>query len=203
MSIIIQKVFIESLAIDPGLKNSEDQLKYLLSIYDSEEDIIATAIPGVVVKERRVICDHRGWSNENYRICEDNHKAVQGYNSMTYVGKVRGPHEHIKQTDFFVFFGHGTFELSLWENRAGLPMGNHLKLLMPNGSSYSVLVPPGVVHGYKCVPTILCPGPLEQKKNISGICWNGPDQYYAGENRNEPVDEIRHENDPNSPFKIE
>ena len=54
-----------------------------------------------------------------------------------------------------------------------------------------VIVPPGVVHGYKNI-------------GISpGTVINFPNKLFAGERRKEFVDEIRHENDPKSPFRID
>jgi dTDP-4-dehydrorhamnose 3,5-epimerase len=54
-----------------------------------------------------------------------------------------------------------------------------------------VVVPPGVVHAYSNVGT----GP--------GWVFNCPDRLYKGTGRKEPVDEIRHELDPQSPFKLD
>lgn len=53
-----------------------------------------------------------------------------------------------------------------------------------------VIVPPGVVHGYKCV------GDKE------AYCINLPDKLYKGENKSEEIDEIRWEQDPESPYVI-
>jgi dTDP-4-dehydrorhamnose 3,5-epimerase len=53
-----------------------------------------------------------------------------------------------------------------------------------------VIVPPGVVHGYKCIST------------EPGLVINLPDKLYKGEGKNEEVDEIRWEGRADSPFKI-
>lgn len=53
-----------------------------------------------------------------------------------------------------------------------------------------VIVPPGVVHGYKAIG------------DKDAYCLNLPDKLYKGENKLEEVDEIRWEEDPNSPYKI-
>ena len=55
----------------------------------------------------------------------------------------------------------------------------------------SVLVPPGVVHAYKNIG------------NILGTVTNYPNKLFMGNGKKEKVDEIRHENDPNTIFKIE
>jgi dTDP-4-dehydrorhamnose 3,5-epimerase len=55
----------------------------------------------------------------------------------------------------------------------------------------SVLVPPGVVHGYRNTGT------------DGGIVYNVPNRLYAGVGRKGLIDEIRHEDDPDSPFKLD
>jgi len=52
-------------------------------------------------------------------------------------------------------------------------------------------VPPGVVHGYKCV------------SDTSAYCINFPDKLYKGEDKKEEMDEIRWEQKEDSPYKIE
>ena len=54
-----------------------------------------------------------------------------------------------------------------------------------------MIVPKGVVHAYKNIG------------GCDGMVFNAPNRLYAGRGRTEPVDEIRHETDPNSPFKID
>jgi dTDP-4-dehydrorhamnose 3,5-epimerase len=36
-----------------------------------------------------------------------------------------------------------------------------------------------------------------------GLVFNCPDRLYKGPGRKEPVDEIRHEDDPASPFQLD
>jgi dTDP-4-dehydrorhamnose 3,5-epimerase len=55
----------------------------------------------------------------------------------------------------------------------------------------AVIVPAGVVHAYRNVG------------NIQGWVINLPNRLYAGNGRKEAVDEIRHESDPHSPFKLD
>jgi dTDP-4-dehydrorhamnose 3,5-epimerase len=54
-----------------------------------------------------------------------------------------------------------------------------------------VIVPPGVVHGYKNIG------------DKPGWVFNAPNRLYAGRGKQEPVDEIRHEDEDGSPFRIE
>jgi dTDP-4-dehydrorhamnose 3,5-epimerase len=53
-----------------------------------------------------------------------------------------------------------------------------------------VVVPAGVVHAYKNIG------------DVPGMVFNAPNRLFAGEGRKEPVDEIRHESDPDSPFVL-
>ncbi len=113
------------------------------------------------------------------------------YVSVTLPGKTRGPHEHIQQSDLFVFMGPGTFKLYLWDNRKNSPTYQE-KMELEGGEDnpLAVIVPPGVVHGYKCI------------SDNPAWCINLPDKLYKGNNKNEEIDEIRWEDKPDSPFKI-
>ncbi|MCG2701156.1 dTDP-4-dehydrorhamnose 3,5-epimerase family protein, partial [Candidatus Parcubacteria bacterium] len=99
--------------------------------------------------------------------------------------------EHVKQSDCFVFVGPGDFELYLWDRRGGSETnGEHVKIKVGEKNLSMVIVPPGVVHGYKCVSK--CPA----------YCINLPDKLYKGKNKKEEIDEIRWENQKDSPYKI-
>jgi len=113
------------------------------------------------------------------------------YVSSTKPGVVRGPHEHKFQSDCFVFIGPGTFELYLWDRREDSETnGEHLKIEVGEKNPVLVIVPPGVVHGYKCIGD----------KDAWSI--NLPNKLYKGKNKSEEVDEIRWEKDPDSLYKI-
>lgn len=105
------------------------------------------------------------------------------YISLTYPGIMRGPHEHVRQTDLFAFVS-GEFEIYLWDMRRDSPTYRNFEtikagLLQP----LSLVVPPGIVHAYKNVGT------------EPATVINAPNQLFAGRRRAEPVDEIRHEDD--------
>ena len=55
----------------------------------------------------------------------------------------------------------------------------------------SVLVPKGVVHAYQNIG------------NVPGIVINCPNQLYMGQGKRQPIDEIRHEDDPDTIYRIE
>lgn len=148
-------------------------------------------IEGVKISKIEKFSDERGWLGEIFRNDELDYKPVMSYISFTKPGVVRGPHEHKVQSDFFVFVGPGDFELYLWDAREGSSTkGENIKLTVGESNPVSVLVPPGVVHGYKCI------------SKIDALSINLPDKLYKGEGKKEEVDEIRWEKDPNSPFKI-
>lgn len=147
-------------------------------------------INDVVVKSLKKYEDSRGWLSEMYRDDELNFQPAMGYISLTNEGVVRGPHEHVVQSDLFVFVGPGTFELHLWDRREGSSTnGEYFKIEVGQNNPSMVVVPPGVVHGYKCIE-----GPA--------FSINLPDKLYKGVNKSEDIDEIRWEEDPESPYKI-
>jgi len=149
--------------------------------------MINSKIRGVVSWDVEKISDDRGWLLELFRedCLEDHHKPIMAYVSATFPGVKRGPHEHKCQTDLFVFLGPGDFELVLWGNREIADKETHI---VGEFNPCAVIVPPGVVHGYK---------------NISdkvAISFNAPNKLYAGPGKRYPVDEIRHENREGSKF---
>lgn len=147
-------------------------------------------LPGVMVKPLARYEDSRGWLSELFREDElpDGFMPVMAYLSVTHPGIARGPHEHVGQTDGFAFI-NGSYELFLWENRPGHPAGQ-VTLSVGEKNPVLVTVPPGVVHAYRNVG------------EADAFVLNFPDTLYAGRGKKEPVDEIRHESDPDSPFKL-
>ena len=151
-------------------------------------------IDGLVVKPLERWEDARGWLIELYRQDELS-AAVQpamAYVSQTLPGVARSPHEHREQTDCFAFVGPGDFKLYLWDTRPDSPTsGNRQTLLVGQSNRQLVLVPPGVVHAYKNVG------------QVAGLVFNAPNRLYRGEGKKQPVDEIRHEDRPDSPFVLD
>ena len=148
-------------------------------------------IKGVVVKKIKKNADKRGWLAEFYRSDEIDFKPAMCYVSLTEPDVVRGPHEHVHQSDFFVFVGPGSFELHLWDRRLKSETeGEYMMLEVGENEPTMVIVPPGVVHGYKNVSTSIA------------WCINMPDELYKGKHKEDEVDEIRWEEDSLAPFKI-
>jgi dTDP-4-dehydrorhamnose 3,5-epimerase len=146
---------------------------------------------GVIIKKLNKNEDARGWLAELFRVDEMNYKPAMSYVSVTKPGIIRGPHEHKEQSDCFVFLGPGSFELHLWDRQKNSKTnGEYIKLEVGENNPTLVIVPPGVVHGYKCV------------SEIDGWCINLPDKLYRGENKKEEIDEIRWEEKGDSPYKL-
>lgn len=151
-------------------------------------------IDGVIIRELKRFNDNRGWLTELYRNDElpEEFFPVMSYISMTKPGIARGPHEHVDQADYFCFIGPSTFRLYLWDNRkSSATFGKSCQYDLGEELPAAVIVPQGVVHAYKNIG------------GRDGIVFNAPNRLFAGHGRKEPVDEIRHESDPNSPFKID
>ena len=145
---------------------------------------------GCYFKAIEVNKDKRGHLSEVYR--EDWFKEMDirprmCYVSVTKPGEVRGPHMHRYQTDYFCFSGPGDFKLYLWDQN-----GNYGQFVVGESNPTFVIVPPGVVHGYK---------------NISdfndGLVINLPNQLYKGLDKSEEVDEVRFEDSDESPYVID
>ncbi|MCD4762149.1 dTDP-4-dehydrorhamnose 3,5-epimerase family protein [bacterium] len=149
-------------------------------------------IDGVIVKKLNKYNDERGWLVEIYRNDEVEYQPVMSYISVTKPGVVRGPHEHKDQSDCFVFIGPGAFRLYLWDRREeSATNGETVTIEVGENKPTMVIVPPGVVHGYKCI------------SDCDAWCINLPDRLYKGNEKKEEIDEIRWEEDKNSPYKIE
>jgi len=146
-------------------------------------------IHDVVVKSLNKYYDDRGWLIELFRHdeLEEEFHPVMTYISQTKPGIARGPHEHVDQADYFCFLGPSNFKVYLWDSRKNSPSYNK-KMTITGGEEnpISMIVPKGVVHAYKNIG------------EIDGIVFNAPNQLYAGENKQEKVDEIRHEDKTDS-----
>ncbi len=148
-------------------------------------------IKGVEIKKLEKFPDDRGWLTEIFRRDETSYKPAMGYISQTKPKIVRGPHEHLKQSDFFIFL-FGKFRLYLWDNRKTAKNYRQLETVeIDEDNPCSVLVPPGVVHAYRCV------------SENAGYVINLPNKLYKGKGKKKEIDEVRWENKNNSPFVIE
>ncbi len=151
-------------------------------------------IADVVWKPLKKFHDQRGWLCELFRhdeVPEEFHPTM-AYISATEPGVARGPHEHVDQADYFCFLGPSNFKVYLWDNRATSPTcGAAQTDVVGTDKPMALIVPAGVVHAYKNVG------------REPGLVFNCPNRLFKGQGRNEPVDEIRHEDDPNSPYRLD
>lgn len=142
-------------------------------------------IEGVAIEKLIKFSDERGFLAETFRIdnLPDNLQPIMSYVSYTRPGIARGPHEHNKQTDIFCFMGPGNFRIKLWDNRKESKTFRYYReIIGGEDAPIRVIVPPGVVHGYKNI-----------SQEANGMVLNYPDKLYRGWDKKEEVDEIRHE----------
>jgi len=138
--------------------------------------------------------DDRGWLAELFRhdVIPEEFHPVMAYISFTNPGVQRGPHEHVDQADLFCFLGPSDFVLRMWDNRPASPTFNYVMTLnVGEAEPLAIIIPKGIVHCYKNVG------------RVDGMVVNCPNKLYRGSGRREPVDEIRHEDDPDTIYKME
>lgn len=151
-------------------------------------------IKDVVVYPLKKFYDDRGWLAELFRhdeLAEEFH-PVMSYISFTKPGIARGPHEHVDQADLFCFIGPSTFNMRMWDNRPDSPTFRYMMSFDAGiDEPMAVVVPKGVVHGYKNIG------------ETDGMVINCPNQLYMGKGKQEPIDEIRHEDEPDTPYRMD
>ena len=159
-----------------------------------ERGFVNGEIKDVVVYPLKKYFDDRGWLAELFRhddLAEEFH-PVMSYVSFTNPGTQRGPHEHVDQADLFCFIGPSTFNMRMWDNRTDSPTFNQMMSFNAGvDEPMAVVVPKGVVHGYKNIG------------GVDGMVINCPNRLYMGEGKGEEIDEIRHEDDPDTPYRMD
>ena len=146
-------------------------------------------INDVIIKTITVHSDQRGWLAELFRSDELPLTLLprMSYMSLTKPGVVRGPHEHITQTDNFIFIS-GHWFVKLWDNRPNSYTFNNImkfKITKPT----QVIVPPNVIHAY-----------ANANAFSKGMVINMPNVLFKGIDKTQPPDEIRHESNPKFPI---
>lgn len=122
---------------------------------------------------------------------EEFHPSM-AYISFSKPGVTRGPHEHIDQADLFCFIGPSTFHVRLWDNRHDSPTYRYvMDLDVGEANPKAIVVPKGIAHAYHNIG------------GIDGMVVNCPNRLYMGKGKSEPIDEIRHEDDPNTEFLMD
>jgi dTDP-4-dehydrorhamnose 3,5-epimerase len=151
-------------------------------------------IKGVIVRKLVRNLDSRGWLAELFRSDELDQEffPAMSYISATTPGVTRGPHEHWDQADFFCFIGPSNFKLRVWDNRKDSETFLcRDTIVVGQDNPASVIIPAGVVHAYQNVG------------DVDGIVINCPNRLYRGTGGKEEVDEIRHENDGDTAFRMD
>jgi dTDP-4-dehydrorhamnose 3,5-epimerase len=150
-------------------------------------------LPDVRVEALPVFKDQRGTLHELFRTDEvpAGFKPLMACSSWSHPNVARGPHQHVAQDDYFTFAGPSDFRVYLWDDRPG-STGAARGWVIQTGESAParVYVPRGVVHAYHNVG------------KVPGLVVTVTSLLFKGEGRKEPVDEIRHELDPNSPYRL-
>ncbi len=149
-------------------------------------------LPGVRVEALPVFKDTRGSLHELFRTDEipATFKPLMACSSWSHGGVTRGPHQHVGQDDYFTFAGPSDFTVYLWDDRpdaAGAAKGwiIHTGEQAPS----RIHVPRGVVHAYR------------NTGKVPGLVVTVTSLLFKGEGRRDPVDEIRHELNPQSPYQ--
>lgn len=150
-------------------------------------------IEGVIIKKLARDKDERGWLAELFRNDEipQEFTPEMAYMSISHPGAVRGPHEHVHQADLFCFLGPSDFKIYLWDNRPdSVSHGRKTAIEAGEKNPLLLIVPPGIVHAYKNIG------------ECDGLVFNAPNRLYKGSGRSDAIDEIRHEENSDSPFKL-
>lgn len=152
-------------------------------------------IRDVVAYPLKKFGDERGWLAELFRHDEiaEEFYPVMAYISVTEPNVTRGPHEHVEQADLFCFIGPGNFNLRMWDNREDSPsFRKMMTMFVGEENPTTVIIPKGVVHAYKNI-----------SETEKGVVINCPNRLYMGEAKKEEIDEIRHEEDPDTIFRMD
>jgi len=149
-------------------------------------------LPGVRVEALPVFKDARGSLHELFRVDEipAGFTPMMACSSWSHPGLTRGPHQHVGQDDYFTFAGPSDFSVYLWDDRSGSGKVARGWVVHTGEKSPSrIYVPRGVVHAYR------------NTGKVSGLVVTVTSLLFKGEGRRDPVDEIRHELNPASPYQ--
>lgn len=112
-------------------------------------------IEGVRLRQLARHVDERGSLTELLRADWPEFSGfAQATLSVNRPGVIRGWHWHERQTDLFVIVS-GMAKVPLYDAREGSPTRGELnEFLLGDENFASLLVPPGVYHGYKTIGTV-------------------------------------------------
>jgi dTDP-4-dehydrorhamnose 3,5-epimerase len=111
-------------------------------------------IDGVVVKELVTHADPRGFFRELIRVTDASFESGFGQlsHSLVHEGVLKAWHGHRRQTQW-TYAAAGVLKVAIHDARKdSLSSGRTLELLVGEGQPARIYsMPPGVVHGYRCV----------------------------------------------------
>jgi len=117
-------------------------------------DLKTELIEGVVIKKLVSHYDERGFFREIIRVTDDFFCAGFGQlsHSLVYPGVVKAWHGHKVQSQW-TYASTGTLNVVLYDTRRNsITYQCVMEFLMGENTESTVyLLPPGVVHGYKCI----------------------------------------------------
>ncbi len=116
-------------------------------------EITDTKIQGAQLIKLKRYDDARGFSFEGYRASwiSPGRRWVQCNVSHSSAGVVRGLHFHRKQTDYWVMV-EGRLQVALIDLRKESPTHRvALCLDLDSADPHALIIPPGVLHGYRAV----------------------------------------------------
>jgi dTDP-4-dehydrorhamnose 3,5-epimerase len=167
---------------------------------------MTTAIQGVELFRFQRFQDPRGELSEVFRASwfPGERRWVQGNISRSRAGVLRGLHWHRHQTDYWL-----VLEGSLWVALVDLrpESATHrqpLCLELEAGEPQGIVIPPGVLHGYRVARDVMMMYWMDQEYNGTdeyGVRWNDPalnlpESWYQGP---PPMLSARDANAPLSP----
>jgi dTDP-4-dehydrorhamnose 3,5-epimerase len=140
---------------------------------------IDTAMEGVHLLPCHLFEDDRGSFFEAFRASwfSDEHRWVQWNVSRSKAGVVRGLHYHRRQSDYWHLV-EGSILVALVDLRPKAPSYRQAVCLEMNGGDrFGLIIPPGVLHGYRVLSDATVMYLMDQEYDNSdefGVRWNDP-----------------------------
>ncbi len=138
-----------------------------------------TDIAGVLLSTPKVYPDDRGSFHEAFRASwfGDDRRWVQWNVSRSRANVLRGLHHHKLQTDYWVLVD-GRAYVGLYDLRAdSATFSKSLCIELNAASSQTLLIPPGVAHGFRAATDLTLMYLLDQEytgQDEHGVLWNDP-----------------------------
>lgn len=134
------------------------------------------SIPGVIVTELSRYEDERGYFSEVARLAELPSEMLQASHSHSKKGVLRGLHFHRLQTDLW-YLAQGSAQIALVDLRVHGSEPQVETWITDAASPTTVLIPPGVAHGYLALTDIdmlYLTSRTWDPDDEQGLAWNDP-----------------------------